>query len=147
MDSTARNVFLILFLMNSVTSERLLELTSLSEYPLATCNDGSPAVYYKEPDHLASSGNYLIYLRGGGMCVPFVPGVDCQQHCQHSPHLCSASTDLFLDLDTSPLGDNVGSADPTVNPAFHDFRQGMSGPDNSPLLTPPIVSVRPVLQQ
>ena len=127
MYSTARKLFLLLFWVNSVTSERLLELTSLSEYPLATCNDGSPAVYYMSAGRdLPSSGKYLIYLRGGGMCVPFVPGVDCQQRCLHSPHLCSASTDLLLDLESSPLGDNVGSSEPSVNPAFHDFHQGSS---------------------
>ena len=123
---------LLLLLVSTARSERLLTLSSLSEFPFATCNDGSPAVYYRDPD---SGGEkrpkkFLIYLRGGGMCVPFVPGVDCEGRCQASPHLCSASTEPTFDLASSPLADNVGSSDPDINPAFHDFRQGCSTPSH-----------------
>ena len=118
--------FLLLFLVDSLRPERLLGRSSLAEFPLATCNDGSPAVYYSEPDTdgVERPGRFLIYLRGGGMCLPFVPGLDCEGRCEASPHLCSASTEPTFDLDSSPLADNVGSSDPNINPAFHDFRQG-----------------------
>ena len=118
--------FLLLFLVDSLRPERLLGRSSLSEFPLATCNDGSPAVYYSEPDTdgVERPGRFLIYLRGGGMCLPFVPGLDCEGRCEASPHLCSASTEPTFDLESSPLADNVGSSDPNINPAFHDFRQG-----------------------
>ena len=122
----SQSYFLVLFLAASTRPERLLTLSSLSEFPLATCNDGSPAVYYREPETGGEErpGKYLIYLRGGGMCLPFVPGLDCEGRCEASPHLCSASTEPTFDLASSPLADNVGSSDPNINPAFHDFRQG-----------------------
>ena len=126
MFSSRSHFFLLLFLADSVRPERLLTLSSLSEYPLATCNDGSPAVYYREAEAegVERPGKYLIYLRGGGMCLPFVPGLDCEARCEASPHLCSAPAQPTLDLAICPLADNVASQDPEVNPAFYDFRQG-----------------------
>ena len=52
-----------------------LKLVSLEADPLAICNDGSPAVYYRPPLNFSGdTKKLLIYLKGGGFCVPFVPG-------------------------------------------------------------------------
>ena len=98
----------------------ILSQVSLSSYPLATCNDNTPAVYYRQEEE-SPSNKFLVYLRGGGFCVPRVPGFDCETRCQQEPWLCTAATDPYFDLETSPLADNIGSSDPDINPAFHDF--------------------------
>ena len=100
----------------------LLSRVSLQDYPLAVCNDGSPAVYYRHLDN--SEQNYrkmLIFLKGGGFCVPFVPGFDCQSRCNNNADLCSARTDPYFDIDNYG---HFGSSDPVINPAFHDFDKG-----------------------
>ena len=54
-----------------------LELVSLENYQMgrAICNDGTPAVYYRNPLNGASdSKKLLIFLQGGGMCVPNLHG-------------------------------------------------------------------------
>ena len=54
----------------------LLQLTSLKDDPLALCNDGTPAVYYRNP--LNSDGDIkklLIFLKGGGWCIPNLHGI------------------------------------------------------------------------
>merc|ERR1712013_978485 len=108
---------LLLTVTNAVNN---LERVSLSSYPLATCNDNTPAVYYRQEEE-SPSNKFLVYLRGGGFCVPRVPGFDCETRCQQEPWLCTAATEPYFDLETSPLADNIGSSDPDINPAFHDF--------------------------
>ena len=54
-----------------------LDLVSLENYQMgrAICNDGTPAVYYRNPLNGASdSKKLLIFLQGGGMCVPNLQG-------------------------------------------------------------------------
>ena len=69
------NLYLIL-LLPLAKAENLLDLVSLEADPLAQCNDGTPAVYYRRP---LSSGEdvkkLLIYLQGGGLCFPLIPGL------------------------------------------------------------------------
>jgi len=104
-----------------------LDLVSLSSSPLAKCNDGSTAVYYRPPDSSEEAGSkWMIYLKGGGYCVPGSPLTDitnCNIRCATEPDLCTASTDPDLDLAESGLGDNIGSNDPAKNPAFYDFNK------------------------
>ena len=58
-----------------------LELVSLEADPLAVCNDGTPAVYYRPPlNKIGDTKKLLIYLKGGGFCVPFVPGRFISSH-------------------------------------------------------------------
>ena len=53
----------------------LLELTSLENHPLALCNDGTTAVYYRNPLNMdTDTKKLLIFLQGGGMCVPHLQG-------------------------------------------------------------------------
>ena len=58
-----------------VVGENLLSLVSLEDHPMAQCNDGTPAVYYRKPlNTFQETRKVLIYLQGGGFCVPYVPG-------------------------------------------------------------------------
>ena len=45
---------------------------SLEEHGKARCNDGTAAVYYRQPLDSPSTGarKLLLYLKGGGFCVP-----------------------------------------------------------------------------
>ena len=53
----------------------LLELVHLSDYPLALCNDGTHATYYRNQlNEDTDTKKLLIYLNGGGMCVPHTQG-------------------------------------------------------------------------
>ena len=99
-----------------------MDLVSLKDYPLAVCNDGTPAVYYRQLDNPErNSRKMLIYLKGGGFCVPFVPGFDCAHRCKNNADLCSARTDPYFDIEAQA---HFGSSDPVINPAFHDFEKG-----------------------
>ena len=67
-----------IFLTNGVptkSAENLLNRIQLDKFPMAKCNDGSTAVYYRKPlNSDQDTKKLLIYLRGGEFCVPFVPG-------------------------------------------------------------------------
>ena len=55
------------------TSENLLDLIHLDDHPLAVCNDGTTAVYYRKPLNTnQETKKILIYMKGGGFCVPHV---------------------------------------------------------------------------
>ena len=100
----------------------LLERVSLQDYPLATCNDGTSAVYYRHLESpLPDSEKMLVYLKGGGFCVPFVPGFDCEKRCEHNKDLCSARTEQYFDM--NHYG-QFSRPDPSINPAFFDFEKG-----------------------
>ena len=58
-----------------MVGENLLSLVTLEDHPMAQCNDGTPAVYYRKPlNTFQETRKVLIYLQGGGFCVPYVPG-------------------------------------------------------------------------
>ena len=71
------NMKLYLILLFSLAKgDNLLDLVSLKAHPLAQCNDGTPAVYYRRPLNSEQDVKKLmIYLKGGGMCVPLSPGL------------------------------------------------------------------------
>lgn len=92
----------------------------MENYINATCMDGTTAVYYRQTE-MSESKKMLIYLEGGGFCVPRVPGFDCETRCVDEPHLCTARTDPFLDTESNKLSTNIWSSDPQENPTFHDF--------------------------
>ena len=56
--------------LSSPCSGDLLVLISLRQHPLAQCNDGTTAVYYRKP----LTKKLLIFLQGGGMCTPSIEG-------------------------------------------------------------------------
>ena len=126
-----------------VVGENLLFLVTLEDHPMAQCNDGTPAVYYRKPlNTFQETRKVLIYLQGGGFCVPYVPGArylylicleiylpiylvfDCEERCVNEPLLCTAHTDAALDLETHSYHDSIFSTDPGLNPAFHDYEIG-----------------------
>ena len=99
-----------------------LSLVSLADYPLAKCNDGTSAVYYRKPlNSDQDTKKLLIDLQGGGMCVPFVEGHGCDHRCQNNNPLCTAATKPHHELHGA-----LYSQDPEKNPAFHDFNYGES---------------------
>ena len=62
--------------VNTRTSENLLDLIHLDDHPLAVCNDGTTAVYYRKPLNTnQETKKILIYMKGGGFCVPHIPGM------------------------------------------------------------------------
>ena len=90
----------------------------------------------------------LIYLRGGGLCVPGSASKGCDDRCSSEPSLCTASTDPDYILTESNLGDNIGSNKQAENPAFWDYSKSMlktvSCQDETKLSH---FSLRPLLQQ
>ena len=63
----------------------------------------------------------MIYLRGGGLCVPGSASKGCDDRCSSEPSLCTASTDPDYILSESNLGDNIGSNKQMENPAFWEY--------------------------
>ena len=59
--------FLLIVTLLAPWSEGKLLKRSLSGYPLARCNDGTPANYYYTPD-LLNADKLVINLQGGGAC-------------------------------------------------------------------------------
>ena len=93
-----------------------LDLQSLADYPLAVCNDGTAATYYKDDTDEESADKVLIHLNGGGSCYD---ADTCYQRCLvSSPNLCTASTDPVLRKTKG-----IWSSDPVENPPFHDYRK------------------------
>ena len=72
--SLARILFLVTFSsseVNTRTSGNFLDLIHLDDHPLAVCNDGTTAVYYRKPlNSDQETKKILIYMKGGGFCVP-----------------------------------------------------------------------------
>ena len=72
------NLYLIILLLPLAKADNLLDLVSLEADPLAQCNDGTPAVYYRRPLNSEEDvRKLLIYLKGGGMCFPFGKNLKC----------------------------------------------------------------------
>ena len=127
------------------STENLLNQIILDEYPMAKCNDGSTAVYYRKPlNSDQDTKKLLVYLKGGGFCVPFVPGFlityhhnlmyttnstgfGCEERCADTDDplpLCTAASDPYFDQDTW-YSDSIFSQNPTENPAFFDYNIGI----------------------
>ena len=100
---------------------QLLQLVTLEQHPLAQCNDGTAAVYYRRPLNSAQdTRKLLIFLKGGGLCAP-AAGYSCWARCKDGNPLCTAATEPELDPGHH---DNIFSSDPVKNPAFFDFNYG-----------------------
>jgi len=82
---------------------------SLSAYPEALCNDGTPAVYYMEDREGADS--IVIDLAGGGACTD---ANKCRNRCKDGNQLCTADT-----RENRTFGLLKWSEDPVENPPFH----------------------------
>jgi len=103
-------------------SDDELERISLDDYPLAQCNDLTTAVYYRHPNvNQQSSKKMLIYLQGGGFCVPGDGPTNCNARCANGNQLCTARTNPTYKFKANGLGATIASKNSTLNPAFHDF--------------------------
>ena len=93
----------------------------MEDHPLAQCNDGTGAVYYRRPLNSAQdTRKLLIFLQGGGLCAP-AAGYSCWARCKDGNPLCTAATEPELDPGHH---NNIFSSDPVKNPAFFDFNYG-----------------------
>eukprot|EP00090_Calanus_glacialis_P000971 TRINITY_DN10700_c0_g1_i1.p1 TRINITY_DN10700_c0_g1~~TRINITY_DN10700_c0_g1_i1.p1 ORF type:complete len:379 (-),score=67.34 TRINITY_DN10700_c0_g1_i1:64-1200(-) len=105
------NFLLFLFLFNSTYSQ--LKRKSLRAYPLAKCNNGSPASFYFTAGNLKNP-NLLIHLQGGGKCSS---EAECKKRCtKDKPSLCKTKTAKTITQDLPSFSNN-----PETNPAFHNF--------------------------
>ena len=53
------------------TTMPVMQGYSLANYPKAVCVDSSPAMYYfLAATSVASANTWIVYLRGGGVCMP-----------------------------------------------------------------------------
>ena len=85
---------------------------TLSDYPLALCNDGTSATYFYSEDALANP-NLLIFLQGGGACKS---PEECKKRCdKDKAPLCTAQQRKSI------RGTTMWSRDPEENPPFHNF--------------------------
>ena len=86
---------------------------SLSRYPRAVCNDGTPGVYYRTARQPWEGDRYVLYLAGDGHCE----SVDtCDKRCEGDPTSCSSHM-------TSHLVPHQGimSSNPQTNPHFYNW--------------------------
>ena len=102
---------MIIFIAAPSNVTRLMRKT-LSIYPKALCNDGTPGSYYYSEDAMTNP-NLMIFLPGGGACQ--APQI-CKLRCETAPHLCTASTATHYDV-----SDTIWSKDAEENPPFHNF--------------------------
>ena len=88
------SVLAALFLVSLVSGQHYLNLVSLGEHSKARCNDGTAAVYYRQPLDSPGTGarKLLLYLQGGGFCVP--------GGCDHRCRLKAGKRLQCLSLDT-----------------------------------------------
>ena len=89
-----------------------LVLRELQDYPLALCNDGTPATYHYTQGDLENP-YMLIYLQGGGACES---AQSCEHRCQGGNALCTADTAQSKDKEKT-----MWSTEQEENPAFHHF--------------------------
>ena len=90
-----------------------LNKKSLASYPMAVCNDGTPAAYYAS-DQVEGWAGMVVYLQEGGGCISVE---DCNARCQvYSPGLCTEDTAEEHEFDYT-----MWSEDPEENPPFHNF--------------------------
>ena len=85
-------------------SEGKLLKRSLSGYPLAKCNDGTPANYYYTPD-LLNADKLVINLQGGGACYD-------KQGCQNR----SVATTYITPKDIHTDARMATSSAPSLSP-------------------------------
>jgi len=99
----------------------VLDRVSLAAYPLAQCNNGNPAVYYKPKDPTGPK-KALIYLQGGGLCFPSDEGSrNCDKRCENKPYQCAAKNDTTMDLRENKFYNSIFNEGQDRNPAFYDF--------------------------
>merc|ERR1712227_387619 len=103
------------------TTTTVLDRVSLAAYPLAQCNNGNPAVYYK-PKEPTGPKKALIYLQGGGVCFPSDEGSrNCDKRCENKPYQCAAKNDTTIDLRENKFYNSIFNEGQDRNPAFYDF--------------------------
>lgn len=95
----------------------LIRKFSMSQYPDAVCNDGTPAYIGFRPGVGGGARRWLLYMQGGGSCYR---GESCAERFAGSRRFMSSNG--FNDGDPVPVDRLSGilSADPAINPDFFD---------------------------
>ena len=88
----------------------------LARYPLAVCNDGTPALYALRPGYGPAARRWVIYLEGGGSCSA---GAECAQRRLDTPGLMSSAKFTDGAAVTTDLN-GFKSAAATENPDLYD---------------------------
>ena len=91
-ETLGQTMKLFLFLSLSLLapwSEGKFVKRSLASYPLAKCNDGTPANYYYSDDLLHAT-KLVINLQGGGACYD---KQGCQNRCADAFYLSTLETE------------------------------------------------------
>eukprot|EP01104_Vermistella_antarctica_P013868 TRINITY_DN4272_c0_g1_i2.p1 TRINITY_DN4272_c0_g1~~TRINITY_DN4272_c0_g1_i2.p1 ORF type:complete len:357 (-),score=50.57 TRINITY_DN4272_c0_g1_i2:413-1366(-) len=93
----------------------MMKYQSLSDYPTALCNDGSPAGYYVRPGFGSGKSTWVVLLEGGWLCFS---EETCAKRYVKSPSLMSSKAfeDTLL-----PIG--IQSMDPIANPYLYSANQ------------------------
>lgn len=84
------------------------------QFPLAVCNDGSPALFSIRPGFGAAQNRWIIFLDGGASCID---AATCTARATDTPDLISSNG-----YQTNPFDTNFGviSPDPAKNPDLFD---------------------------
>ncbi|WP_158502230.1 pectin acetylesterase-family hydrolase [Vitiosangium sp. GDMCC 1.1324] len=101
---------------STVTNDVTVRVVPKSVYPLAICNDGTPATYLFRPGVGAGAKRWLIYLEGGGSCST---AADCQERYKKQRSLMSSGDPVDHQPFTTPL-EGIKSPLPGENPDFYD---------------------------
>ena len=110
-------LYLILLSLSPSLSAIKLELQNLHEdYPEAVCNDGSPAVYYKQGATTATLDKMLVFLEGGGACAS---KEECLERCgsEDTWYLCTSS----WAVEEIWRNGTIWGEDQLDNPPFFDY--------------------------
>lgn len=97
--------------VSAVANLPVRQTLSSTKYPLAVCNDGSPATYLLRPGVGSGAKRWVIYLQGGGSCAT---ADDCEKRYQQTPVYMSGATSTVGALP------GIKSTDAGTNPDFWD---------------------------
>lgn len=100
----------------TVANAAVVRVVPKSVYPLAVCNDGTPATYIFRPGVGAGAKRWIIYLEGGGSCYT---AADCQDRYKKQRALMSSAGIVDGQPFTETL-EAIKSPVPSENPDFYD---------------------------
>eukprot|EP00095_Tigriopus_kingsejongensis_P001054 maker-scaffold631_size122145-snap-gene-0.37 protein:Tk01054 transcript:maker-scaffold631_size122145-snap-gene-0.37-mRNA-1 annotation:"hypothetical protein CAPTEDRAFT_219523" len=99
-----------------VKSSIVLERSSLADYELAQCNDGSAAAYFHE-DQAGPKAKIMIYLPNDEGLRDCSSAQGCQLKCQEFPQSCSSNERASIRMD-----DGIWSQETRNNPFATHFK-------------------------
>lgn len=95
----------------------VLSKKSLDKFPLAQCNDGSPATYYHDQTTSKSGGKVLIYLPNDPDLDDCSSARGCDRKCEKSPQSCTSS-----EAETLRMSEGIWSQETRNSPFANHFK-------------------------